>query len=180
MSTSATRATAALLCAVAFGALVLAFVGLPTSKAVAEPVNLDLSFSPFAPGVTQTRRSVLDVPVASTVRKAEAGATTGPGTIDVTFELCRLDACRPLAAGDRIEPGVYSIAVSATMSPELEPGTDATLVGQLQLAETDTDDAVRPTLILVLAGIAAGGILVIVLTGRARTARASRRAGAVP
>ncbi len=173
MSTSATKATAALLCVVAFGALVFAFVGVPTSTAVAEPVNLDLDFGTLVPGVAQTRTSSLDVPVPSTVRRAEAGSLSGADDIAVTFELCQRDACRPLRAGERVEAGLYTLRVSATLAADLAPGTVTTIAGQLQLAETKSGGIVKPDTLIAVAAIGIAGVLIVVVTSKlnARDAR---------
>lgn len=166
MSTSASKATAALLCVVAFGALVLAFVGMPTSTAVAEPVNLHLDFGVLVPGVARTQTSPLDVPVPSTVRKAQASSTSGDGDIDVTFELCRASRCRQLTPGERIEAGLYTLRVSATLAPDLAPGTSTTIAGQLQLAETHSSGLARPNTLIAIAGIGVAGVAIATLATR--------------
>jgi hypothetical protein len=170
-SSAASRATAALLCVVAFGALVLAFVGMPSTPAVAEPVNLDLDFGVLVPGVAQTRTSSLDVPVPSTVRRAHAASTSGADDVDVTFELCRAGGCRPLTTGERIDAGVYTLRVSATLAPDLPPGTTTTIAGQLQLAETKSSGLSNPNTLLAIAGIGVGGVFVIALATRLRSRR---------
>jgi len=166
MSTSASKATAALLCVVAFGALALAFVGMPTSTAVAEPVNLDLDFGSLVPGVAQTRTSTLDVPVPSTVRKARATSTSGDDDVDVTFELCGATSCRRLTPGGRIEAGVYTLRVSATLAPDLAPGSSTTIAGQLQLAETHSSGLARPNTLIAIAGIGVAGVAIAALATR--------------
>ena len=176
-SSAASKATAALLCVVAFGALVLAFVGIPTSAAVAEPVNLDLDFGTLAPGIAETRTSSLDVPVPSTVRKAHAASTSGADDVDVTFELCGALGCRQLAEGERIEAGRYSLRVSATLSPDLAPGTTTTIAGQLQLAETKSSGLAKPDTLTAIAVVGVAGVIVAALTTRMS---ARRRRGATP
>lgn len=177
MSSAASKATAALLCVVAFGALVLAFVGMPTSTAVAEPVNLDLDFAALVPGVAQTRTSSLDVPVPSTVRRASAASTSGDGDVDVTFELCRAASCRRLTAGERIEAGLYTLRVSATLSPDLAPGTTTTIAGQLQLTEAKSSGLAKPDTLIAVAGIGVVGVIVAALATRLG---ARHRRGATP
>lgn len=177
MSSAASKATAALLCVVAFGALVLAFVGIPTSTAVAEPVNLDLDFGTLAPGIPKTRTSSLDVPVPSTVRQARAASMSGTDDVDVTFELCRADSCRRLAAGERIEAGLYTLRVSATLAPDLAPGTTTTIAGQLQLAETKSSGLAKPDTLIWVAGIGVLGVFVAALATRLG---ARHRRGATP
>jgi hypothetical protein len=178
MSTSAaSKATAALLCVVAFGALVLAFVGMPTSTAVAEPVNLDLDFATLVPGVAQTRTSPLDVPVPSTVRRARATSTSGADDVEVTFELCRAASCHRLTEGERIEAGLYTLQVSATLSPDVAPGTTNTIAGQLQLAETKSSGLAKPNTLIAIAGIGVVGVIVAALA--TRLGRRQRR-GATP
>jgi hypothetical protein len=167
-SSAASKATAALLCVVAFGALVLAFVGLPTSAAVAQPVNLDLDFGTLLPGIPQTQTSSLDVPVASTVRQAHAASTSGAEDVDVTFELCRAASCRQLTAGERIEAGLYTLKVSATLSPDIAPGTTTTIAGQLQLAETKSSGLPQPNTLIAVAGIGIVGVIVAALATRLR------------
>lgn len=177
MNSAASKATAALLCVVAFGALVLAFVGIPTSTAVAEPVNLDLDFGTLVPGIAQTRSSSLDVPVPSTVRQARAASTSGAGDIDVTFELCRSGICRQLTTGERIEAGLYTLKVSATLAPDIAPGTTTTIAGQLQLAETRSGGLTDPDTLIWVAGIGMAGVIVVALTTRLN---ARHRRGATP
>jgi hypothetical protein len=165
------------LCVVAFGALVLAFVGMPTSTAAAQPVNLDLDFGVLVPGIPQTRASSLEVPVASTVRLAHAASTTGADDVDVSFDLCRTESCRPLTAGERVEAGRYTLRVSATLAADLAPGTETTIAGQLQLVETKTSRLTKPETLIAVAGIGIVGVMVIALT----TWRGSRhRRGAKP
>lgn len=165
-NTAASKAAAALLCVVAFGALVLAFVGMPASTAVAEPVNLDLDFGTLVPGVPQTRTSSLDVPVPSTVRRAHAASASGAHDVDVTFELCRAGRCRQLTAGDRIEAGLYTLRVTATLAADLAPGTTTTIAGQLQLTETKSSGLAKPDTLIAVAGIGAIGVIVVALTAR--------------
>ena len=176
MTTSASKATAALLCVVAFGALVLAYVGLPSDVAVAEPVNLDLDFGVLVPGVAQSRTSPLDVPVPSTVRRAHAASTSGTHDVAVTIALCRGDSCRPLTTGDRIEAGRYTLRVSATLAPDLPPGTVTSIAGQLQLAETRSTGLENPNILIAVAGIGVVGAGIVALTSRRR----SHRHGATP
>ena len=176
-SSAASKATAALLCVVAFGALVLAFVGMPTSAAVAEPVNLDLDFGTLAPGVPQSRTSSLDVPVPSTVRRAHAASTSGADDVDVTFELCRAEICHRIAEGERIEAGLYTLRVSATLSPDLAPGTTTTIAGQLQLTETKSSGLAKPDTLMAIAGIGVVGVVVAALAARLG---ARRRRGVTP
>lgn len=176
MSTSASRATAALLCVVAFGALVLAYVGLPSDVVVAEPVELDLDFGVLVPGVEQTRTSPLDVPVPSTVHRARAVSTPGTDDVVVTFALCREDNCRVLTTGDKIEPGMYTLRVSATVSADLPPGTTTSIAGHLQLAETKSSGLARPDPLVAMAGI---GVVGAGVAGLASRRRADRR-GATP
>ena len=177
MSSAASKATAALLCVVAFGALVLAFVGMPNSTAIAEPVNLDLDFGTLVPGIPQTRTSSLDVPVPSTVRRAHAASTSGAGDVDVTFELCRAGNCRQLTTGERIEPGVYTLQVSATLAADIAPGTTTAIAGQLQLAETKSSGLAKPDTLILIAGIGVVGVIVVALATRLS---ASHRRGATP
>lgn len=166
MSSAASKATAALLCVVAFGALVLAFAGMPTSTAVAEPVNLDLDFDTFVPGSPQTRATSLAVPVPSTVRRAVAASTSGADDVDVAFELCRAGSCRQLATGERIETGLYTLRVSATLAPDIAPGADIMIAGQLQLAETTSSRLAKADTLIWVAAIGAVGVLVIALATR--------------
>jgi hypothetical protein len=177
MSSAASKATAALLCVVAFGALVLAFVGLPNSTAVAEPVNLDLDFGTLVPGIPQTRTSSLDVPVPSTVRRAHAASVSGADDVAVTFELCRSNSCRQLTQGARVEAGLYTLRVSATLAPDISPGTTTTIAGQLQLAETRTSGLAKPDTLIWIAGIGLTGVTVVAITGRLS---ARHRRGATP
>jgi hypothetical protein len=166
MSSAASKATAALLCVVAFGALVLAFVGLPNSAAVAEPVNLDLDFGTLVPGIPQTRTSSLDVPVPSTVRRAHAASLSGADDVDVTFEVCRADICRQLTQGARVDAGIYTLRISAALAPDLAPGTTTTIAGQLQLAETRSSGLAEPDTLIWIAGIGVVGVIVVAITTR--------------
>jgi hypothetical protein len=166
MSSAASKATAALLCVVAFGALVLAFVGLPNSAAVAEPVNLDLDFGTLVPGIPQTRTSSLDVPVPSTVRRAHAASLSGADDVAVTFEVCRADICRQLTHGARVDAGLYTLRISAALAPDLAPGTTTTIAGQLQLAETGSSALAKPDTLISIAGIGVVGVIVVAITSR--------------
>jgi hypothetical protein len=177
MSSAASKATAALLCVVAFGALVLAFVGLPNSTAVAEPVNLDLDFGTLVPGIPQTRTSPLDVPLPSTVRRAQAGSLSGTDDVAVTFELCRSDICRRLTQGARVDAGFYTLRVSATLAADIAPGTTTTIAGQLQLAETRSSALAKPDTLIWIAGIGVVGAIVVALATRLS---ARHRRGATP
>lgn len=174
MSPSASRVTAALLCVVAFGALVIAYIGLPSTVVVAEPMNLDLDFGVMAPGVPETRTSTLDVPVASTVHVAHASSTTGADDVAVEFELCRDELCRALTAGEDVEPGIYTLRVSATLTPDLAPGTSTSIAGQLQLTETKSTGLADPGLLLAVAVIGVGGAFVVAVT----SSLTARRRGA--
>lgn len=171
MSRTATRATAALLCGVVLVALGLAIAGMPESERAPASLNVDMNFDTFAPGVTQTRSSAVDVPVPSRIADARV-ETVGRGVvIDVELTICRLDDCRPVEAGTELVPGPYTLRVSATLDDQVPPGASGRLVGEIRIVETRRADAIDTTLLMAVAGIgmvviAVGALLIGQRSGR--------------
>ena len=76
---------------------------------------------------------------------------------------------RPAATGSprgRIEAGLYTLQVTATLSPDIAPGTSTTIAGQLQLAETKSSGLAKPNTLIAVAGIGVVGVIVVALATR--------------
>ena len=160
MSRTATRATAALLCGVVLVALGLAVAGIPGAEPAPESLNVEIDFDTFVPGVTQTRTSLVEVPVPSLVDEARVD-TFGSGVdIDVDLTICDAGRCRPLVAGAELDPGPYTLTVAATLDEQVAPGTSGDIAGQIRIVETSRATAIDTTLLMSVAGV---GLLAIAI-----------------
>ena len=154
MTRGARTVTAVLLCMVVIGALAMVIVALPAAASVSEPIEVSLDFDAFVPGARQTRQLAVDVPVRSNVTEAGVVRSTGIASdIDWTFELCRRAACRPLAAGAEVEPGAYTLQVSAMLdvaSGKAGDGLagDGEVIGRILLVEAQGPAAERPSYLI--------------------------------
>jgi hypothetical protein len=160
MSRTATRATAALLCGVVLVALGLAFIATPDSATAPESLTVEIDFDTFAPGVTQTRTSNVDVPVPSRVDEARVDIVGEGVELETDLSICQLDDCQPLVAGLELRPGPYTLSVAATLDREVAPGATGDLIGQIRIVETRQPTAIDTTMLVTVACI---GLLAIAL-----------------
>lgn len=131
---------------VVIGALAMVVLALPAAASVPEPIEVSLDFDAFVPGVQQTRRSAVDVPVRSNVSEAGVVQSTGIASdIDWTFELCQRAACRPLTTGAEVEPGAYTLQVSAMLDVAAGLSADGQVAGRILLTESPTSTTSPPT-----------------------------------
>lgn len=181
MSRTATRATAALLCAVVLVALGLAYIGLPDAEVPAESLSVELDFDTFAPGVTQTRTSEVVIPVAS--RVTEASITQSAGShmaIDATLTICGATGCRMLEPDLEIDPGPHTLQVEATLADtapntpprDNAPGATGGFTGQIRIVETHRSSGVDTSLLIGISaiGLAAIAIGALIVQPRRRVA----------
>lgn len=153
--------TAVLLCMVVIGALAMIILALPGAATVPEPIEVSLDFDAFAAGVVQTRWSPVDVPVRSNVTEAGVVQSTGLASdIEWTFELCQRGACRPFASGTQVEPGAYTMQVSAMLDAAADVAGTGQVVGRILLVESPSPAPPRPTYLIWLATI---GLVAVVL-----------------
>lgn len=154
MTRGARTVAAVLLCMVVIGALAMVILALPVAASVPEPIEVSVDFDAFVPGARQTRRSAVDVPVRSNVTEAGVVRSTGIASdIDWTFELCRRAACRSLTAGAEVEPGAYTLQVSAMLGAASGMAGDGLagdgqVMGQILLVEAQSPPAERPTYLM--------------------------------
>lgn len=173
MSRTAVRATAALLCGVVLVALGLAFMGLPDTAHAPESLSVDVDFDTFQPGVTQTRTSMVEVPVPSQVAEARVDAVGSAMSVDVELTICQADDCQPLEAGTELAPGPYTLTVSATLDEQVTPGSSGELAGQIRIVETRRTNAVDTSLLMTIAAIGLAAIAIGALAVRQRHGVAS-------
>ena len=173
MTERARTTTAALLCVAVVGALVLIVMAFRAPDSAFEPFEVSLDFDTFAPGVIQSRSTVVDVPVRSRVIEAGAVASSGLASdIDWSFELCQGATCVPLTRDSTVESGAYRVQVSALLAADTstEPGASGRVFGRVQFGESLTSSDGRSGESTVVWWAAIGGMLVTigVMLGRHR------------
>ena len=166
MSRTATRAIAALLCGVVLVALGLAIAGMPDTERAPESLHVEIAFDEFVPGVVQTRSSSVEIPVPSRVTDARVDTAGAPIDVDVT--ICQLDRCRPIVTGTELDPGPYTLDITAALDDDVAPGSSTDIVGEIRIVETRQPTAIDTTLLMSAAGIGVVAIAVGALLVRQR------------
>lgn len=175
MSRHARTGAMALLAVVLFAALGLLVVNQAGDRSdLPDPIDVALDFDQLVPGVAQVRTYPFDVP--GQARVAEAGIVSATGIaqdIAWTFELCEFDGCAPLAAGQALEAGVYTLQVSAVL--ESDGRGTGRVVGGVSFEQAANDPTLTWTPVHTLIAVGIGAIVI----GAMLSATMLRRQGAM-
>lgn len=142
---------------VALGAMVLNRSADPS--ALPDPIDVALDFDQLVPGEPQVETYPFDVP--GHARVAEAGIVQATGIADDiawTFELCQSGRCAPIATGQQLESGSYTLQVSAVL--QTDAGGTGQVAGGVSFEQATTDPTLTWTPIHTLITVALGAIAV--------------------